>query len=85
MTRDDKLRDVVKQMRFGSPPRHVMDWADRIESALSEPVAPMNADAKLALQDMDADLALPLNRAPVAISRPWCRELRAWIHEVTGE
>lgn len=50
MNRDDKLREIIGEMRSlrsgrdDSPPPFVTDWADRIEGALSE-LAPEHQEA----------------------------------------
>lgn len=85
MSRDDKLREVVKQMRFGSPPRHVLDWADRIEGALSEPVAELTQEAREAIRINDIERKECERESDM---RVWCCNydpMRAWIREVTGE
>lgn len=74
----DKILDNLLACRMVH--KDVLPWP-----AFPPKVAPMSAGAKHAVEEMDADLGLPLNRPPVAISRPWCRELRAWIRQVTGE
>ena len=84
MTRDDKLREVVKQMRFGSPPRHVLDWANRIEAALSDPLATMSAGAKESLEFMDEERKSAGHRHMHAYTKDFDL-VRAWIRQVTGE
>lgn len=84
MSRDDKLREVVKQMRFGSPPRHVLEWADRIESALVAAGNVMPAETKESLEYMDEERKSCGHRHMHLYTKDF-DQLRAWIRQVTGE
>ena len=90
MNRDEKLREVVQEMRdrlvehMGDPDGVIIAWADRIESALGEPVVPIPAELKESLDYMDEERKSCGHRHMHLYTKDF-DALRAWIRQVTGE